>query len=366
MALGESLMIDSFIKWVGGKSQLRKEIISLIPPHKTYVETFGGAGWVLFGKPPSPVEYLNDIDNGLINLYLVVRDHLDEFTDRLNGLPISETLFKVAIDDIPSGYLDGISTVSQGYTKMDLKGAEDAHGIPSVDDAVRLYYIIANAYNGKIAGHPSFSVNADRESSFVKFYSLDWQGIQNRLKRVTILNRDFGDILKLLDKPETFFYLDPPYICATDNRRYYRYTFTREDHSRLLVYLTELEGMFLLSYGNTPEIREMYSDFTILESSLMENELFILNYEPPEPPFYSPCSKGIPMEPGIPIQPDGVVYQGSRQRAVWSDPNCPECGGRFTKQLYERVTLKKGGRNWVPNGYTCKSCGTVFKIPVDH
>jgi DNA adenine methylase len=47
---------------MGGKSFLRKEIISLIPLHKTYIEPFAGAAWVLFAKPNSPVEVLNDIN----------------------------------------------------------------------------------------------------------------------------------------------------------------------------------------------------------------------------------------------------------------------------------------------------------------
>lgn len=54
-------MINSPIKWVGGKSRLRKFIIPLIPAHTCYVEVFGGAGWVLFGKQPSQVEVLNAI-----------------------------------------------------------------------------------------------------------------------------------------------------------------------------------------------------------------------------------------------------------------------------------------------------------------
>lgn len=43
--------MNSFIGWVGGKSRLRKYIIPMIPADATrYVEVFGGAGWVLFGR----------------------------------------------------------------------------------------------------------------------------------------------------------------------------------------------------------------------------------------------------------------------------------------------------------------------------
>lgn len=41
----------SFSGWVGGKSQLARTIVELMPEHKTYVEVFGGAGWVLLKVP---------------------------------------------------------------------------------------------------------------------------------------------------------------------------------------------------------------------------------------------------------------------------------------------------------------------------
>ncbi len=43
----------SFSGWMGGKSQLAKTIVELMPPHLAYIEVFGGAGWVLFKKTPS-------------------------------------------------------------------------------------------------------------------------------------------------------------------------------------------------------------------------------------------------------------------------------------------------------------------------
>lgn len=39
--------------WIGGKRLLRKQIIALFPEEDgRYIEVFGGAGWVLFGKEP--------------------------------------------------------------------------------------------------------------------------------------------------------------------------------------------------------------------------------------------------------------------------------------------------------------------------
>jgi site-specific DNA-adenine methylase len=51
--------------WVGGKSKLAKDIVSLFPQHTTYVEVFGGALSVLYAKERSKVEVVNDINSEL-------------------------------------------------------------------------------------------------------------------------------------------------------------------------------------------------------------------------------------------------------------------------------------------------------------
>ncbi len=63
--------MKSFIGWIGGKSQLKKYIIPLIPTNcNLYIEVCGGAGWVLFGKPKikGQMEVFNDIDGDLMRL----------------------------------------------------------------------------------------------------------------------------------------------------------------------------------------------------------------------------------------------------------------------------------------------------------
>ena len=66
----------SFIGWIGGKSHLKNQIISLIPSGcNRYIEVCGGAGWVLFGKDKikGQMEIFNDIDGDLINLYKQIK-----------------------------------------------------------------------------------------------------------------------------------------------------------------------------------------------------------------------------------------------------------------------------------------------------
>ncbi|EBD1800186.1 DNA adenine methylase, partial [Campylobacter coli] len=58
--------------WVGGKNYLAKEIIALMPEHKSYIEVFGGALSVFYQKSASKIEVINDINDELINLHLCI------------------------------------------------------------------------------------------------------------------------------------------------------------------------------------------------------------------------------------------------------------------------------------------------------
>ena len=69
----------SFSGWLGGKSRLSRTIVEMMPEHKTYVEVFGGAGWVLFKKTPSRAEVINDVNDNLVNLYRILKFHFDAF-----------------------------------------------------------------------------------------------------------------------------------------------------------------------------------------------------------------------------------------------------------------------------------------------
>jgi DNA adenine methylase len=72
-------MHKPIIPWIGGKRRLAEQILPLFPDHVCYVEVFAGAGAIYFAKPPSECEVLNDINGELVNLYRVVKHHLEEF-----------------------------------------------------------------------------------------------------------------------------------------------------------------------------------------------------------------------------------------------------------------------------------------------
>ena len=64
--------------YFGGKSRLAPWIASLLPAHRTYVEPYFGSGAVLFAKPPSHTEIVNDLDGEIVNFFRMLRDRLDD------------------------------------------------------------------------------------------------------------------------------------------------------------------------------------------------------------------------------------------------------------------------------------------------
>ena len=86
--------------------------------------------------------------------------------------------------------------------------------------------------------------------------------LQHRMANVIVENQDFETLIKQYDRPDTFFYVDPPYF-STENM--YDVDFGWNDHVRLRDTLMSISGKFLLSYNDCPEIRELYEGFSMFD-----------------------------------------------------------------------------------------------------
>lgn len=220
--------MNSFMSWIGGKKALRDEIISRFPTdYKRYIEVFGGGGWVLFHKNPgNDFEVYNDRNPNLVNLYRCVRDHPDELISELTYALNSRTDF------------DYIRKVMKTPTE-----------IPDVKRAAYFYQLIRYSY---ASGLDSY---ASQPHSMWNNFPLITNACA-RLQKVVIENKDFEKLIDQYDRPESFFYCDPPYFETED---YYEDVgFTKADHIRLADRLSSIEGEYLLSYNDCPEIRELY------------------------------------------------------------------------------------------------------------
>ncbi len=70
------------VKWHGGKHYLAERIIACFPPHRVYLEPFGGAASVLLNKPPAEVEAYSDLDLRITRLFRVLQKQGSSFAGR--------------------------------------------------------------------------------------------------------------------------------------------------------------------------------------------------------------------------------------------------------------------------------------------
>jgi DNA adenine methylase len=225
---------------------------------------FGGGGWVLFHKPPGEFEVYNDFNPNLANLYRCVRDHAEELIDALMFTLNSREDFR--------------------HIRQLMKTPAK---IPDVKRAAYFYQLIRHSY---ASGLDSFG--AQPRSMWSNFPLI--RAACGRLQNVVIENRDFEQLIKQYDRPDAFFYCDPPYFATED---YYEDVgFIAADHQRLANALLGIQGKFLLSYNDCHEIRALYQKPGIViegterlsniaqryEGGAMFAELLIANYDTAE------------------------------------------------------------------------------------
>lgn len=231
--------MQTFFPWVGGKRQLAKRLLSLIPDHTCYVEIFAGSARLLFSKDPdaSKAEVINDLDDDIVNLFDVVQ---------------APSKFK--------GFLDRLRWLLSSRTKFEQFKRFEVIGLTPVDRAVRFYYLLKNCFAGNLKS-PTFGYGTSRRAKMVNgpYIQARLAEVHGRLRGVYIEHLDFEDCIRRYDRTHTFFYADPPYIDAKEHRC----TFTESDHARLASALRGIKGRFLLSYNDHPTIRRLYKGHRI-------------------------------------------------------------------------------------------------------
>ena len=165
----------------------------------------------------------------------------------------------------PSSYpahLINRGKVEQRTTSL-TQGDTNPETLTDLERAERFLYLQRIAFGGKVSGR-NFGVARDRPGRF-NLTTLEpmLEDLHSRLAGVVIECLDFGSFITRYDGPGTFFYLDPPY--AGSEGTYGKALFAPTDFQRLADQLVTLQGRFLLSINDTPEIRATFSRFRVEE-----------------------------------------------------------------------------------------------------
>ncbi len=223
------MMIKSPIQYFGGKQGMVKNLLPLIPAHQTYVEVFGGGGSLILYKEPSPVDVYNDLDSNLVNFFRVLRDPV-QFADFYQR-----------------AWLSPYSREEQSFCREHLNDDLDP-----VERARRFFVLARYSFSGIIGN--SFALEVTKSSRGIVGKASAYKNvlcwlpiISERLSSIEIEHYDFRRILDIYDRPETFFYCDPPYVPSTRRAGGYQCEMTETDHQDLVELLRNIRGKVMLS-----------------------------------------------------------------------------------------------------------------------
>ena len=254
----------------GGKVQLSKQLVAMIPPHERYIEVFAGGLSMFFRKRKCKFNVINDKDNDIVNLYESIRTEFEEFSHHFRLLIKSRFLFN--------------------KVKAVIKTSKEIT-VPDPKRAAEYFFVIKCAFNNNF--HNPISKDQEWNSGFLEDISYSKQYFDN----VMIENFDYRELIKRYPpKPDDFWYLDPPYVAATKRKDYYFFTFNEQDHRDMLGILKIIDekgGKFMVSYDDRNEIEALLNEFEIskvqtkyggrhFDPSKVYNELVITNYKPTE------------------------------------------------------------------------------------
>jgi DNA adenine methylase len=243
--------IGPILKWAGGKSQLLKNLVPLVPVRfSSYFEPFFGGGALFFhllANRPSLRAYISDANPELVNCYLRVRDDVDEVIAQL----------KRHRND------------KHHYYKV---RSQDPSELDEVGRAARLIFLNKTCFNGlfRVNRRGQFNVPFGKYKNprIVDEGRLRRVSRSLQQARVAISCCDFDRALARA-RAGDFVYLDPPYQPLTSTSRFTSYTrrdFVEQDQFRLAKTFRALDarGVFvLLSNSDSHLVRTLYEDFQI-------------------------------------------------------------------------------------------------------
>lgn len=229
-------------RYPGGKFTLAKWVISHFPGHETYVELFGGAASVLLQKQRSQGEVYNDINGDVVNVFRILRNDemARKLTSKLLLTPFSYDEYKAAFDPTEDPIEKARQMIFRSYAGI----GSDSLFRPNAG-----YRGLVNRQSGVTPATP-WAEFPHEISKFVE-----------RLRGVSIENRDATRLIKLYDRPRTLFYVDPPYVMSTRSSKsvMYENEYSDQQHRDLAAALRNITGMAIVS-GYTCELYdEIYS-----------------------------------------------------------------------------------------------------------
>jgi len=191
---------------------------------------------MLFGKPSSKLEVVNDIHSDLVNLFRIAKYHPDALMRELDLVLYSREEF------------------------LHLRKTDQAHKT-DIQRAAWFFQGLDQSFGsqGYKAGF-GYSRTQGPVSRTNNLHKI--QTLCERLDKVIVENLDYKDCISRYDASSTFFFIDPPYIGGS--QKTYS-SWTHKELQELRELLAGIKGSWLVTMSSDETVRELFKGCKITD-----------------------------------------------------------------------------------------------------
>lgn len=254
----------AIMKYPGSKWSIANWIINFFPEHHSYLEPFFGSGAVLFNKPRSHIETVNDLDGNVVNLFEWIKRDPERLAHEIYYTPYARQIYEDAFVSVPE---DSLQQAVNFYIRLNM-----SHGFRNCEKV---------GWKNDVQG---------RERAYA---SQDWCSLPGkimqaaeRLRGVQIDNRPAVELIERFSYENVLIYCDPPYMLETRHGKQYQCEMDEQDHNDLLDVLQAHRGPVILSgYENSlynDRLSKWHREETVCYSQVcsQKRESLWMNFEP--------------------------------------------------------------------------------------
>lgn len=215
------------VKYPGSKWAVAGWVTGFFPEHHSYLEPFFGSGAVLFHKPRSHIETVNDLDGDVTNLFGWIKNDPERLAHEIYWTPYGRGTYENAYVAAPR---DSLGRAVDFCIRLNM-----GHGFRTTGEKV--------GWKNDVHG---------RERAYA---ALDWKSLPERLmeaaerlRGVQIENRPAVEVMGRFCHGDVLIYLDPPYMPGVRHGKQYKCEmYDEKSHMELLDAALRHKGPLLIS-----------------------------------------------------------------------------------------------------------------------
>lgn len=253
------------MKYPGSKWSIANWIIDFFPEHHSYLEPFLGSGAILFNKPRSNIETVNDLDGNVVNLFEWIKKDPERLAHEIYWTPYARQVYE---NTFVSASTDSLQKAVNFYIRLNM-----GHGFRTTGEKV--------GWKNDVQG---------REKAYAAqgWCNLPEKIIQaaERLRGVQIENKPAVELIQRFNFPKVLIYVDPPYVLSTRHGKQYLCEMIDSEQIILLEVLLAHKGPVIISgYDNdiyNDMLRGWHKEETTCYSQVCskKREILWMNFKP--------------------------------------------------------------------------------------